>query len=71
MADLLRSSDETVQTKFTAGQILGYMAQGAFYAAVVLFGLAAFVVVFYIIGRILPPEEAYFSAVEQALIAFA
>ncbi|MEO0342638.1 MAG: RC-LH1 core complex protein PufX [Pseudomonadota bacterium] len=71
MSDILRASDDTVQTEFTAGQIFGYMAQGAFYAAALLFFVAAFVVFFYVIGRILPPEEAYFSALDMAVRAFA
>lgn len=69
--NMKQTSDNAVQTQFTAAQILGYMAQGAFYAAFVLFGAAAFVIFFYVVGRLLPPEEAYYSAVEQTLRAFA
>ncbi|MEO1562187.1 MAG: RC-LH1 core complex protein PufX [Pseudomonadota bacterium] len=67
---IIQTPDKEVQTSFTAGQIFGLMMQGAFYAALVLFGAAAFVVFFWVVGRLLPPEEAYFSAIEQTVRAF-
>ena len=66
---LMKKSSEGVKTEFTAGEILGFMSQGAFYAALVCIGVAAFVIVFYVIGRLLPPEEAYFSSLETAIRA--
>ncbi|MEM9715762.1 MAG: RC-LH1 core complex protein PufX [Pseudomonadota bacterium] len=68
---MLRTSSDEVQTKFTAGDIFGYMMQGAFYAAMLLIVVAGFVVFFYVVGRLLPPEEFYFSALETGMKALA
>ncbi|MEM0977407.1 MAG: RC-LH1 core complex protein PufX [Pseudomonadota bacterium] len=63
---MMKKPDGDVQTKFTAGEIFSYMAQGAFYAALVLTAAAGFVIFFWVIGRLLPPEEAYFSMLDTA-----
>ena len=65
--DMSKPSDQELKTSYTAGEIFGLMARGAFYAAAVLIGIAGFVIVFYVIGRLLPPEEAYFSALDTAV----
>ena len=57
--------DQGVPSVYTRAQILLLMVQGAIYGGIVLGVCAGFVAFFYLLGLILPGEDA-FSALETS-----